>query len=158
VSHRIPFKSRRKSPCAQQSSLKSCKRLQTIQQSLALQHQDDLVNSASHASLLEVNGQVGLLGSLIWVVDTSEALDLTVACLGIDTALVGLLGVLEGSSDVDEVEVTILLDDLAGVLASILVWCDWSSNDGCARASELRRNECDTADVAGTVCAAEAQF
>ena len=116
------------------------------------------MNGTADAGLLNINGQVGLLGDLIWIINAGEALDLSVPSLGVNTSLVGALSVLEGSSDMDEIEVTILLNDLTSMLSSILVRSNWSGDDSCASASEFGGNESNTANVAGAITATEAEL
>jgi hypothetical protein len=116
------------------------------------------VHNASHAHLLNVNRKVSLGRDLIWVIHASEALDLSRSRLGVDATLVGLLGVLEASRNVDKVEVSELLDHLTSVLSGILVWCNRGGNDGGSRAGKLGRNEGNAANVGSTVRAAEAKL
>lgn len=78
--------------------------LQLGQQALALKQQDDLVNSRPDVRLGHIDDEVRILRVLIWVIDTSEALNLTSTCLGVYTAPVCLLGMLEGCGNVDEEE------------------------------------------------------
>lgn len=106
--------------------------LKPIQQPSALQLQNNLVHNPPNALLLQINHQVRLLGRLIGVIHASETLDLARPRLGVDPPLVRLLAVLERSGDVHEVEVTILLHQLPGVLASLLEGGDGGSNDGRA--------------------------
>ena len=110
-----------------------------VEETRRLKKEDNLVNSSADSLLAEVDNKVSLLalGSLVGVVDTSEALDLAGACLGVDTALVGLLAVLEGSGDVDKEEVAELLDDLAGGVTAGLEGRDGSGDDGGAGLGKL---------------------
>ena len=95
------------------------------------------MHSRPDVALGEVNSQVSVLGSLVRVVDTSEALDLAGACLGVDTALVGLLAVLERCGDVHEVEGSVLLDEVLGGLAGVLEGSDGRGDDGGAGLGKL---------------------
>lgn len=147
----IQFQKRQMLPKAQSH-------LQSIQQPLTLKHKHDLVHRAPHTRLLNINRQIRLHRSLIRIIDAREALDFTIARLGVDTALISLLGVLEAGSDVHEVKASKLLDQLTSMSARVFEWCDWGSDDGCACASEFGCDECDAADVAGAVCAAEAEL
>ena len=105
-----------------------------------------------------VDDQVGLGGGLVGVVDAGEALDLAGAGARVDAALVRLLAVFERCGDVDEVEVAVLLDQLAGVLARLLEGGDGRGDDGGAGAGQLRGDEGDAADVLVAVLLGEAQL
>ena len=122
--------------------------LQLIKQTLGLQQQNNLVHSSTNVDLADIHGQIRLLVNwgLVWVVNTGETLDLTLASLGVDATLVGLLTDLERSGDVDKVERSVLLNDLTSSLAGSGERSDRGSNDGSARASELRGNETNTLD------------
>lgn len=106
----------------------------------------------------QVDGEIGLLGRLVRVVDAGEALDLAAASAGVDAALVSGLAVLERGVDVDKVEGAVLLAELAGRLAALLEGSDGRSNDGSAGASQLRGDESDAADVDVAVLAGEAKL
>ena len=134
------------------------KRLQLLEQALRLEQKDDLVHRRPDVGFRDVDRQVGLGGLLVGVVHTGEALDLPVACLGVDAALVRLLGVLERGSHVDEVEAAVLLDELAGVFAGVLEGRNGRGDDGGAGLGELRGNEGDAADVAVAIFAGVAEF
>ena len=108
--------------------------------------------------LLNINSQVGLGWDLVWVVNTSEALDLATAGLLVDAAFVGLLGVFEAGSDMHEVEIAVLLGELSRVLASGLEWGDWCGDNGGTGAGELRGDKADTANVLVTVLLGEAKL
>jgi len=125
---------------------------------LALENENDLVNNGADSRLGGVNDEVSLLGSLIGVIDTSEALDLTTAGARVDAALVGLLAVLEGSSDVDEEEGPVLGNGVAGVLARGLVGGDGGSDDGGAGAGQLGGDKGNALDVGVAVLAGETQL
>jgi hypothetical protein len=99
------------------------------------------VDDAADALGLDVDGEIGLLGNFVWVIDTGEALDLTAAGLRVDTALVGLLAVFEGSVDVDEEDGSRAGDGLAGLSSAVLVGSDRSGDDGGTGTSELGGNE-----------------
>lgn len=130
-----------------------------VKVALALKHENNLVNNAAHALLGDVDGEVSVRRSLVRVIDTGEALDFTLAGLGVDTALVGLLAVLEGSVDMDEEEGAAQVGDgLTGGLAGVLVGSDGGGDDGGTGAGELTGHEGDALDVLVAVLAAEAQL
>jgi hypothetical protein len=116
------------------------------------------VNRRPDVGLGDIDGQVGVLGGLVRVVDAGEALNLARARLGVDAALVCLLAVLEGRGDVDEVEGAVLLDEVLGGLAAALEGGDGGGDDGGARLGQLRGDEGDAPDVGVAVGAAEAQL
>lgn len=116
------------------------------------------MNDGADALLGGVDHKVGLLRSLIGVVNTSEALDLAAAGTLVDAALVGLLAVLEGSGDVDEEERASLGDNITGVLPGLLVGSDGGSDDGGTGAGQLGGDEGNALDVGVTVLAGEAQL
>jgi hypothetical protein len=132
--------------------------LQSIQQPLTLKHKHNLMHRAPHTRLLDINRQIRLRRSLIRIINAREALNLAISGLGVDTALIGLLGVLEASSDMYEVEGAELLDQFASVRTCVFEGCDGGCDDGCAGTSEFGCDECDAADVAGAICAAEAEL
>lgn len=105
--------------------------LRTIKEALGLEHEDDLVDDAANGLLRNIDGKISLGRRLIGVVDTSETLDLAAAGLGVDTALVGLLAVLEGSSNMDQEEVAASLgNSVTGGVAGLLVGSNRGGNDG----------------------------
>lgn len=116
------------------------------------------MDNAADALLRDVDGDIGLGGSLVGVINASEALDFTTAGLGVDAALVGLLAVVEGSGDVDKEEGAGLGDDVTGSLARVLVRSNGSGDDSSTSAGELAGNEGDALDVLVTVLAAEAEL
>ena len=132
--------------------------LKAVEEALGLEHEDDLVDDAAHALLRDINSEIRVLGRLVGVVDTSEALDLAAARLGVDAALVGLLAVLERSVDVDQEERAGLRDGVAGELAGVLVGSNWRGNARGAGAGELAGDEGDALDVGVAVLAAEAEL
>ena len=134
------------------------KGLLALQETLALQNEDDLVHNAAHALLREVNNEISLLRSLIGVIDTGETLDLTAASSRVNTTLIGLLTVLERSSDVDQEERTSLRDGITGKLAGLLVGSNRGSDDGGTSAGKLRGNKGNALDVGVAVLAGEAQL
>lgn len=125
---------------------------------MALEKEDDLVNDGSDVLLLEVDNEVGLLGSLIGVIDTGEALDLASASGGIGTLSVSLLAVLEGSSDVDEEEGAGLPNESAGLLSGSLKGSNRGSDNGSTGLGQLGGDESDSVDVEITVLSAEAEL
>jgi hypothetical protein len=131
-----------------------------VKKTRRLKQQDNLVHSSPDSLLAKINNKVSLLalGSLVRVINTSEALDLALASGGVDAALVGLLAVLERGGDVDEEEVAELLDDLAGGVTAGLEGRDGSGDDGGAGLGELGGDEADAVDVLLAVLAGEAQL
>ena len=111
-----------------------------------------------HIALGDVDDEIGLGRLLVRVVDTGEALDLAIACLGIDATPVRLLGELERRRHMHEVEATVLLDELAGRLSAVLEGRDGRGDDDGAGLCEFRGDEGDAADVAVAVFAGEAEF
>lgn len=116
------------------------------------------MNSSPNISRAKINRQIRLGRDLIRIIDTGETLNLTSARLGIDTALIRLLAVLERSSDVDEIEAAILLDEFASSLARSLEGGDWGSDDGGAGTGEFAGDEGDAANVLVAVFAGETEF
>lgn len=116
------------------------------------------MDNAADALLLDVHDEVSLGRSLIGVVDTGEALDLAATSLGVDTALVVALAVLEGSSDVNEEERSDLRDGLTGGLARVLVGSNGRGNDGGTGLGELGGDESNALDVLVAVLPGEAQL
>lgn len=116
------------------------------------------MHDAADSLLGGVDSEVGVGGSLVGVIDTSEALDLATAGTLVDTALVGLLAVLEGSGDVNEEELTGLGDGVLGVLAGALVGSDGGSDDSGTGAGQLGGDEGDALDVGVAVLGGEAQL
>lgn len=136
----------------------TCSILQLSQQALALKQQDDLVNSCPDICLGGVNNQIRVLGVLVWVVDTSEALDLTSTCLGIDTAPVRLLSVLERCSNVNKEERAVALDSLTSRSAGSLEWRNGRSDSGRTCLGELGSNESNAGNVLVAVFSREAEL
>ena len=117
------------------------------------------MHNAADALLGNVNSEVSVRRSLVGVVDTSETLDLATAGLGVDTALVGLFTVLEGSVDVDEEErATKVGDGLTGSLAGLLVGSDRGGDDSGTGTGQLTGNKGDALDVLVAVLAAETKL
>lgn len=132
--------------------------LEFIQQALTLQQQDDLMHDVPHTLRLRIDDEIGLGRLLIRVVDAREALDLTSPRARIHAALIRLLRVLEGRGDVDEEEVAVLRDGVAGLLAGILERRDRGGDDGGAGLGEFGGDEGDALDVCVAVFAREAEF
>lgn len=116
------------------------------------------MNNASDSLLLDVNDKIWVLRSLIRIIDTGEALDFTASGLGVDAALVGLLGVFERRGDVDEEEGSGSLDGVARHLSALLVGSDGGGDDGGTGLGEFRGNEGDALDVLVAIVAGEAEF
>lgn len=117
------------------------------------------MHNAADALLRNINGEVSVRRSLVGVVDTSETLDVATAGLGVDTALVGLFTVLEGSVDVDEEErATKVGDGLTGSLAGLLVGGDRGGDDSGTGTGQLTGNKGDALDVLVAVLAAETKL
>lgn len=129
-----------------------------IEEALALKHKNNLVNNRANTLLRSINNQISLSRSLIGVIDTSEALDLAATSTLVDTALVGLLAVLERSVDVNEEERARLGDGVTGILARFLVGGDGGGDDGGTGAGQLRGNEGNALDVGVAVFAGEAEL
>jgi len=104
--------------------------LQLRQQTLALQEQDDLMNRSPDVGLGSVNDQVRVLRRLVWVVNTSEALDLAGARFRVDTALVRLLRVVKRRGDVYEEEGSESLNGFSRLLSRLLERRDGGNNGG----------------------------
>lgn len=116
------------------------------------------MNNAADALGLDIDGKVGLLGDLVWVIDTSEALDLTASGLGVDATLVGLLAVFERSVDVDEEDGAGGGDCVAGLLSAVLVGSNGGGNDSGTGTGELGGDESNTLDVLVAVLGGESEF
>lgn len=116
------------------------------------------MDNAADTLLRDINDEIRVLRSLIGIIDTSEALDLTAVGLGVDPALIRLLAVLEGSRDVDKEEGTGLGNGILGSLAGVLVRGNRSSNDGSTGLGELSGNEGDALDVGVAIFAAESEL
>ena len=117
------------------------------------------MNNAANTLLGDVDSEVSVRRSLVRVIDTGETLDLTSVSLGVDTALVGLLTVLERGVDVDEEErATQLGDGITGGLARVFVGGNGGGDDGGTGAGQLTSDERDTLDVLVAVLAGEAQL
>ena len=132
--------------------------LLTLKEALALKDENNLVNNRANGLLGGIDDEVSLLGSLIGVIDTSEALDLAAAGSLVDAALVGLLAVLEGSGDVHKEERAVLGDGVAGVLAGGLVGGDRGGDDRGTSAGQLGSDEGNALDVGVAVLAGEAEL
>jgi hypothetical protein len=138
--------------------LHQASRLLTLQETLALQNENDLVHNAAHTLLGEVDNEISILRSLVRVINTSEALDLATTSSSVDATLVGLLAVLEGSGDVDQEEGSSLGDGVTGELAGLLVGSNGGGDDSGTGAGELSGNEGNALDVGVAVLAGEAQL
>lgn len=139
-------------------SLFEARTLQTVQQTTALKQKHDLVDNRSNGLLRAVDREVGLRGCLIGVIDTSEALNLTGAGTSIDTTLISTLAVLQGCSDVNQIEITVLLDGLASSTAVVLEGSDGGGNHSGTGTSQLAGDEADTGDVLAAVLTAETKL
>ena len=129
-----------------------------VQQALTLQHEHDLMHHAPHAHLLDIDGQIGIGGRLVRIVDAGEAPDFAPARAGVHAALVRLLRVLEAGSHVDEVEGAVQGDGVAGAGAGLLEGGDGRGDDGGAGFGQLRGHEGDPLHVRVPVRAREAQL
>ena len=116
------------------------------------------MDNAANSLLGDINSEVSVLRSLIRIINTSEALDLAGAGLGVDTALVGLLTVLQRSVDVDQEEGTVLGNGLTSGLPGVLVGGNGSGDNSSTGLGQLASNEGDTLDVGVAVLTAEAQL
>lgn len=111
------------------------------------------MNGCPDICLGDVNGEVSLRRLLIRVIHSRKALDLAVARFSVDTTPVGLFRVFERGGNVDQVEATVFLDELASVLAGLFERRDRGSNDGGASLGELGGNKGNTANVTVAVFA-----
>ena len=117
------------------------------------------MHDTAHALLGHIDGEIGILGSLVGVVDAGEPLDLAPTSLGVDAALVGLFAVVQRRVDVHEEErAAQVRDGLAGGLARVFVGRDRGGDDGGPGAGEFAGHEGDPLDVGVAVLAAEAEF
>ena len=116
------------------SHLTSSSRLQLVQESLRFEEKHNLMHSSPDATRAQIDSKsrLAILGRLIRIINTSETLNFTLACLGVDTSTISLLAVLEWRGDVDEVERAELLDHLFGLLAGRVERRDRACDDGCA--------------------------
>jgi hypothetical protein len=133
-------------------------RLQAVEKTVALEEQNNLVHNGADVLLLKVDNKVGLGGGLVRVVDTGEVFDVTLASGIVDALAVGLLTVLEGSSDVDQEEGAGLLNELAGRLAGILEGSDGGGDDSGTSLGQLRGDESNALNVKVTVLASETKL
>ncbi|KFY70136.1 hypothetical protein V498_10389 [Pseudogymnoascus sp. VKM F-4517 (FW-2822)] len=116
------------------------------------------MHNAPHIRLLSIHHQIRRSRRLIRIIHPGESLDLPRARTRIHAPAVRLLRILEAGRNVDEVEVAVLADLLARVLARILVRGDGGSDHSRAGLGQLSGDEADAADVAGAVRAAEAEL
>lgn len=116
------------------------------------------MHNGADVLLGDVDGEVGLLGSLVGVVDSGEALDLSGAGSGEDAAAVHLLAVLERGGGVDEEEGSRLLHELASLLAGLLERSNGGHNGGGTSLGQLGGDKGETGNVDVTLAAAEAQL
>lgn len=106
---------------------------------------DDLGNSV----IPQVADQVGVLGSLVHIIDTSQVLDLTSPGSLVQSPPVDLLTPFQRSSDVDQEVVAttgadnLLLESLSGPL----VRSGGGGNDGGTRLGKLGSDETDSLEV-----------
>lgn len=133
-------------------------RLQAVKQTRALEHENDLVDDGADGLLLAIDNEIGLGGSLVRVIYTGEALDLTLAGSCVNTLLVRLLAVLQRSGNVHEVEVTVLLDGLFRSSTVDLEGGNRSRNDGGAGPCQLASDKGNAGNVLAAVLSAETQL
>lgn len=126
--------------------------------SLLVQQQDDATDNLGNALGGGIDNQLGVLGSLIGIINAGEASDLALLGALVDTIAVPGNALLKRGGDVDEEESSRLLDLLAGLLAGILVGCNGSNNDTGTGLGQLGSNESETADVDVTLALAESEF
>lgn len=106
---------------------------------------DDLGNSV----IPQVADQIGILGGLVHIIDTSQVLDLTSSGSLVQSSPVDLLTPFQRSSDVDQEVVAatgaddLLLESLSGPL----VRSGGGGDDGGAGLCKLARNETDSLEV-----------
>lgn len=116
------------------------------------------MHNAAHTLLGEVDNEISLVGSLVRVINTSEALDFTTTGSIVDAALVGLLAVLEGSGNVHQEEGASLGDGVARELAGLLVRSNGGGDDSGTGTGQLGGHEGNALDVGVAVLAGEAQL
>jgi hypothetical protein len=105
-----------------------------------------------------IDNEIRLLGRLVWVVDTSEALDLAGARSSINAAAIRLLGVLKRRCNVHEEERSVLLHRVLGRLSGLLEWRNGRDNCRCTSLGELCSDEGDAGNVLVAVFTREAEF
>jgi len=111
-----------------------------------------------HIARRDIHDKVGLSRRLVGVVNTREALDLAISCLGVNAAPVSLLRVLKRRRNVHEVKATVLLDQLAGRFPAFLERRDRGGNNHRAGLGKFGSDESDAANVAVPVIAGEAEL
>lgn len=126
--------------------------------SLLVQEQDNAANNLGNALSSRVDSELGVLGDLIRIINTSEALDLALLGALVDTITVPCNGLLERSGNVDEEESTRLLNLLASLLASLLIGSNGGNNDTGAGSGQLSRDKAEAVDVDITLTFAEAEL
>ena len=132
--------------------------LQAIEETIALEQQDDLVHNGADVLLCQIDDQRRLRRFLIRVVNAGETLDLAGARRGVDTTNVVALAVLQRRRNVNQEAGAGLLDHLAGLLTGLLEGRNGRGDDSSTSLGQLRGNEGDTGDVDIAVLAAEAEL
>jgi hypothetical protein len=116
------------------------------------------VHRCPDVGLGDVDHEVGILRGLVWVVNPGEALDLTGTRLGVNTALVSLLGVLERCGNVDKEEGSVLLDCLLGSFSRVRKWRDGCNNRSRTGLGELCSNKSNASNVLVAVFSRESEL
>jgi hypothetical protein len=128
------------------------------QQTLALQEQDNLMNSSPDISLGSVDNKVRVFRRLVRVVNTCEALDLACARFRVDTAPVRLLRVVKRRGDVYEEERSVFLNSFSRLLSRLLERCNGRDNGGGTSLGQLGGDEGNARNVLVTVFSREAEL
>lgn len=126
--------------------------------SLLVQEQDNAANNLGNTLSSWVDSELGVLGNLIRVINTSEALDLALLGALVDTIAVPGNGLLERSGNVNKEEATRLLHLLASLLASLLIGGNGGNNDTGTGSGQLSGDEAKTVDVDITLTLTEAEL
>lgn len=138
--------------------LSSVPNLDIAKVSLLVQQQDNATDNLGNALGGGIDNQLGVLRSLIGIINAGEASDLALLGALVDTIAVPGNALLEGGGDVDKEESSRLLDLLAGLLAGILVGGNGSDNDTGTGLGQLGSNESEAVDVDVTLALAESEF
>jgi hypothetical protein len=116
------------------------------------------MNRSSHIALRNINREIRLLGILIWIIDTSEALNLSSTCLSINTTLVSLLGVLERRSHMYKVKASVFFNQLACLITRVLERRDRGRDNRRTGFRQFGGDKGDTSNILLAVGAREAEF
>lgn len=130
----------------------------SVQQTLTLQKQHNLVNDVANRVSASINSQMRLSRGLIRIINTREALDLALPSLLVDTALISLLAMLKRGSNVNQVEASVLLNSLPRLLTSVLKRRNGSSDDGGTGTGEFTGDKGNALEVLVAIFARESEF